>query len=191
MRIRIVTAALLLAGAVMAQGPEMGGPGPHPMGFGPGAGPMGAGGRAANLDALKTAIGLTDAQVQQLKDLRSQQFQDMKPALDEIRAKAQELRAATQAQTPDAATVGKLTLELKSLRESMQSNRTALEAKTKALLTPDQIAKLKPLEDAQKLMPAIHEAMALGLLAPPDGAGAGNGAMAMARARSARKSARQ
>jgi hypothetical protein len=37
-------------------------------------------------------------------------------------------------------------------------------------LTVDQKAKLKTLQDAMALMPAIHQASALGLLAPPLGA---------------------
>lgn len=149
---------------------------------GPMAGGM-AGGRGAaiaNADALKSALGLTDTQVQQLRDLRKQQAEAAKPTMDDIRAKRQALAEAMKSATPDSALVGQLMVDIRKLGDSLKGARDEREAKALAILTPDQKTKLAVLQEAQKLMPAVAQATALGLLEPPQGAVAKrmNGAMA-------------
>lgn len=132
--------------------------------------------QAANADALKQYLSLTDAQVQQLKDLRRQQAESQRPTLEQIRDKRQQLAQAVRAASPDSALIGQLTVDIKNLSESLRSARTDLAAKAHNVLTPDQNTKLAALQEAQKLMPAAGQATALGLLVPPAGAaGAGMG----------------
>lgn len=162
---RMILAVCLVAGALLAQGPGEG------RRFGPagaGMGPMGM--NAQNATALKDFLGLSDAQIQQLKDLRTQEMQSLKPTMQEIATKRKALADLMKTANPDPAQVGQLTVDIKNLHASMQSARTDLAAKSLAVLTPDQQAKLKTLQNAQKLMPAVMQATALGLLTPPEGA---------------------
>ncbi|QOY85356.1 Spy/CpxP family protein refolding chaperone [Paludibaculum fermentans] len=173
---RLTVVMFMLAGTLLAQGP--GGPGFRHNGMGPRQQQMQP---AGNADALKQYLGLTDAQVQQLKDLRKQQAESQRPVMEQIRDKRQQLRDAVRAANPDAALIGQLTVDIKKLTESMLANRTDLQAKAQALLTPDQKTKMAALEQAQKLMPAAGQATSLGLLAPLAGtagqAGMGPGMM--------------
>jgi protein CpxP len=162
-------------GAGMGPGMEMG------MGMGPGPGMFAAGaGPAASLDALKTYLALTDAQITQLKDLRKNNFDtNVKPVMDQIHTKQQALRALLQTSNPDSAAVGQLTVEIKALHEQIRSLRANLDKQAAALLTPDQQAKLADLQKAAALLPAIHQAMAVGLIAPPDPPAGGAAGMGM------------
>lgn len=162
---RLTVALCLLAGSLLAQGP--GGPGFRRNAAGMQPQRLQ---QAANADALKQYLNLTDAQIQQLKDLRKQHAEAQRPTMEQIRDKRQQLREAVQAANPDSAVIGQLTVDIKKLTESMRSSRTDLQTKTAAVLTADQKTKLAALQDAQKLMPAVGQATALGLLAPPAGA---------------------
>jgi Spy/CpxP family protein refolding chaperone len=132
----------------------------------------GFGAALASADALKSALGLTDTQVQQLRDLRKQQADAAKPTLDAIRAKRQSLAEAMKSATPDSAQVGQLMVDIRKLGDSLKGTRDEREAKALAILTPDQKTKLTALREAQKLMPAVAQATALGLLEPPQGVAA-------------------
>ena len=153
---RLILTGLVCTAALMAQGPVP--RGPH------------AGG-AGDPAALKQALGLTDAQVQQLRGLRREQAQSFRPAMEQMRGKSQALREAMAAPNPDPAQVGQMMVELKGMREQMRTARGSLNEKALAVLTPDQKTRLKSLEEARKAAPALRQAMALGLVAPPEGMG--------------------
>jgi Spy/CpxP family protein refolding chaperone len=143
---------------------------------------------AVNADALKQYLNLTDSQVEQLRTARKDLAQANKPVLDQIREKAQALRQEMKSDKPDSTKVGQLTVELKALREQIRTSRDGLGAKTRAILSPEQQAKLKNLEEAQKLAPAIRQAVALGLIDAPEGAPAARAMLrrAFGRARAGR-----
>lgn len=156
--------ALLSAVAIaaFAQGPRhplMGGPG---MMGGPG-GPV----ATPNVDAIKSYLNLTDSQVTSLEALRTQIHTSNQQTFSDLRAKEQAFQALLQSSNPDPAAVGKALLDLQAERATLRSSHTNLVSQAVALLTPDQAAKLKTLSDAQALVPQIHEAMMLNLLAPP------------------------
>ncbi len=161
------TLALTLGVATLclAQGPRraFAGPGGH-------GGPRGA---AANFDALKTYLGLTDTQVAALKQARTDVAEAAKPTRQENAEKARALREEMAKANPDSATVGRLMTELKQSRSGFSANRTQLREKSLAVLTDAQKAKLKTLEEAAALQRQVHEARMSGLLdlpEPPAGA---------------------
>lgn len=155
---------LILAGAAMAQGPM--GPGRR---MGPG------------LDAVKDYLGLTDAQVQSIQQARQRAGENARTTFEQIRTKQTALRDLLDKGTTDAAAVGKLTLEIEALRKQAKEAMSGVRTQSAAQLTAAQAAKLKSLEEAAELQPALHGAMALGLLEPPDapahGMGMGPGMM--------------
>ena len=123
-----------------------------------------------SLDALKTYLNLTDSQVQGLQQIQQQERQANRTTMQTIRQSQANLDSMLQKGGADAATTGKLLVEIQALRSSMSKAHESFSAQAANTLTTDQKAKLKTLQDAVALMPAIHQAMGAGLLAPPPGA---------------------
>jgi len=131
--------------------------------------------RMAGAGALKEYLGLTDAQVEQMRDLRRKEASGTQAQSAVVRAKALELRQLMRSESPDPAKVGALTIELKEMREEAAAARGGLSDQTKAVLTADQQAKLKQLEETVRLGPAARQAVALGLVDAPRTAGLAGG----------------
>jgi Spy/CpxP family protein refolding chaperone len=120
-------------------------------------------------DELKQALDLKDDQVQKLLDLRRQERDSLRPVFQQIGEKRRALHDALESGSSDAASLGNLMLEMKSLHNQIKAANDTYRQQALAILTPEQQAKLKPLEDAAKLAPALHQGVALNLLAPPAG----------------------
>lgn len=176
----LMISMVLCSGLLLAQGPMGRGMGQRGGMRGPGPMAQGTGQGQAGATALKTYLGLTDAQVEQMQTLRKQRAEAMQPEAAALRAKAQELRQLMQTSNPDPAKVGALTVELKQLREKATAARSSVDDQIKAVLTADQQAKLKDLEAAAKLGPAVRQAIGAGLIEAPqmEGLGAGPGPLA-------------
>jgi len=108
-------------------------------------------GPGARLDALKTYLSLTDAQVVSLRTLAKQTRGNNADERQELR----KLRRSSGTEEQIAA-----------LRKQLQDSRSALQGQVANILTPEQRAKMVALEDAAKMAPAMRQAMALGLLSP-------------------------
>ncbi len=121
------------------------------------------------VDALKQALNLTDAQVTQLQQLQQSARAAAQPVAAQIHTRQQALDQAMRQTSPDPLTVGRLMVEIKGLREQIRLSDEKFHAQAVALLTADQKTKLKTLEDAAKLQPAIGQAVALNLIQPPQG----------------------
>lgn len=122
---------------------------------------------APPVDAVKQALNLTDAQVTQLQQLQQSARTAAQPVVAQIRTRQQALDQAMRQTTPDPLTVGRLMVEIKGLQEQIRLNDEKFHAQAVALLTADQKTKLKTLEDAAKLQPAIGQAVGLNLIQPP------------------------
>ncbi len=147
----------LACGLVLAQGPMAGGP------------------ANATFDAVKAALNLTDAQITQLKAIKQQQIAAVQSLQQQV-AEKHKLIADEMAKTsPSAAVVGQAMVDIHNLQKQIQTTAEGFVTQAVALLTAEQKTKLKALEDAAKLRPAIQEAIALELL-PPAVGGAGPGA---------------
>ena len=123
-------------------------------------------GALAQMDALKTFLGLSDTQVTALKQVRTDAFDQSKPNRQENAQKARDLRTEMAKTNPDSATVGRLMTELKQARSQSASTLSQIHDQSLAVLTDAQKAKLKALEDAAALQSAVREARMAGLLAP-------------------------
>lgn len=159
-------------------GPGAGAVGPRAgMGMGPGAG-AGLAAQPQAFAALKDALGLTDAQVQQLIEMRQKAAEDNKAVAEQIRAKRLELAELMKAANPDPAKIGQLQLEIRKLHEQRLARLEQLRTQAMTVLTAEQKAKLAELEKALALAQAARQAVGLGLIAPPQpapGAGLGIG----------------
>jgi molecular chaperone GrpE (heat shock protein) len=117
--------------------------------------------------ALKTFLGLTDQQVEQLVQLRREQQETLGPIREQAAEKQKALRDALAAGSQDAATVGTLTLDLRNLRQQVQQINENYRNRALGLLDDAQKAKLQNLQRLVRLLPAVNAATALNLLLPP------------------------
>jgi periplasmic protein CpxP/Spy len=97
---------------------------------GPGGGMMGF----RNLD-------LTDAQKAQIKQIRENHSQSIKPIFDQIRAKRQEIRQANQSGAFNEALVTQKLTELAPLEAKLQGEQFRAHQEMLSVLTPEQKAK--------------------------------------------------
>jgi protein CpxP len=86
-------------------------------------------------------LGLTDAQKAQMKQIRQNHSQSIKPIFDQIRAKRQEIRQASQGGAFNEALVTQKLTEIAPLEAKLQGERVSIHQEMLALLTPDQKAK--------------------------------------------------
>jgi len=137
--------------------------------------------------ALKAFLALTDAQLEELVKLRRDEQEALRPIREQMAVKAKALREALSAGSPDAAAVGQLTLDLRTLRQQVQQMNEDYHTKALGLLDDAQKTKLQTLQRLMRLQPAVNAATALNLLLPPQpvmgpglrGGGQGAGAPGM------------
>ncbi len=158
--------ALFVAGAMLsqAQGPLGGRAGRFAFGAA-----SGAPGGQRSLNALKTYLNLSDAQVQQLQQVPLQNRTAPSRVLQQLRPKQQAEDTLLASSAPDLTAVGNAYLAVENLRQQMKQSRDGAHQSALAVLTAAQQAQLQALSDAEKLLPAIGQASALGLLTPPAG----------------------
>jgi protein CpxP len=99
----------------------------------------GKGGRGGMMAFRK--LGLTDAQKTQMKQIRQNHSQSIKPIFDQIRAKRQEIRQASQSGAFNEALVTQKLTEIAPLEAKLQGERASIHQEMLAVLTPDQKAK--------------------------------------------------
>jgi Spy/CpxP family protein refolding chaperone len=94
---------------------------------------------------LKRQLSLSDDQVKQLRDLRRQQAEQLKPQREQVQSAAEQLRTLMKGDNPDPTAVGRQMVELKRMRQSLTQARSSYNEKAKAILTPEQQTKLEQL----------------------------------------------
>jgi Spy/CpxP family protein refolding chaperone len=146
--------------------------GPRGLGWGPGGPPTGA---QPNLGEVKTYLSLTDAQIQSLQAIGTQERTAIDGLHQQIATKRQALDKLTSSGSTDATAMGNLLVEMQNLRKQITAVRNSLQPQALNVLTADQKTKLNNLQSATQNLPAMREAGYLGLLTSPAGPGAGLG----------------
>jgi protein CpxP len=88
-------------------------------------------------------LNLTDAQKTQMKQIRNSHSQNLRPLMEQVRAKRQEIRQASEGGTFDEALVTQKLNEIAPLEAKLMGERSKLHQEMLAVLTPDQKAKLE------------------------------------------------
>lgn len=91
-------------------------------------------------------LNLTEAQQAQMKTLKDSFHEHNKGAIDEMKAKFQQLRALKQSGSADQAQIDALKTEIKAQREALKPQRQAFRDQMSSILTPEQREKLKTLK---------------------------------------------
>jgi protein CpxP len=97
-------------------------------------------GHRGDFGRVAAQLNLTDAQKQQLKDIRTADRATNKQLFSDFRAKRQELRALKQANDPNA---DQVKAELEAMRPQIAAARKASHEAMLNVLTPEQRAELK------------------------------------------------
>jgi len=137
---------------------------------------MGGGPPTPGTTEIKTYLGLSDSQVPSLQAIQKQAQTAVQNLQTQIRQKQSDLDSQLSKGTTDAAAVGKLLIDITSLRKQVDSTLAPYRAQAQAVLTTtDQKNKLKTLDDASKLQTEIREAVGLLLITPANPGGFGFG----------------
>jgi len=138
-------AACPWAGLAQAQDP----PAP-PRGheFGPGR-PGGPGGPGIG-PRFAEELGLSDEQKAQLEALRTKQRETLRPLMESARQAHDAFQTALDADNADAAAVGQAALAMKAADSKLRAAHKAAFEEMKAILTPEQAAKLDQVQAQHK-----------------------------------------
>ena len=145
-RIKSIAAALFLAVAiavpvVIAQSTDDGGRKGHHAGR---FGKRGGEGR------IFKQLDLTDAQNAQIKQIRENSRTELRPLMEQIRAKRQEIRQARQDGTVNEALVAQKLTEIAPLEAKLMAERARIHEQTLSVLTPEQRTKLEQMREQFK-----------------------------------------
>ncbi len=116
---------------------------------------------------LKTYLNLSDTQLSSITAANTAARTANRALADQAHTKQQALQTTIANGSTDAAAIGKAVLEIAAIHKQLDAAHTKLREQATSFLSADQKTKLKALEDAEKLRPAIGQAHALELLAPP------------------------
>lgn len=140
------------------------GPGPGP-GFGPAGPPAGPGHcllpddafgeelASRRIEVLTDYLELSESQRAELEAIVEEQRELREADREGLRGEAERLRELLDGESPDAAEVGRLVLDLHRAKESLMAQRAAERERIEALLTPDQLERFEALEAARQMRP--------------------------------------
>jgi protein CpxP len=95
-------------------------------------------------------LDLTDAQKAQLKQIHENHRQALAPVMEQIRAKRQEMRAASEGGTVNEAAVAQKLAEIAPLEAKVMADRALIRQESLAVLTAEQKAKLDQMREQAK-----------------------------------------
>ena len=142
---------------------------PPGMGSGPGMGPgMGQGpGAAQSFTEIKAYLNLSDTQITSINNAVRAAADANQALRNTIREKHLALQTLLNNGSTDASAIGKAMIEIRDLQKQIAAAQAKIQEQALSFLSADQKTKLKALDEAEKLRPAIGQAHALHLLAPP------------------------
>lgn len=88
-------------------------------------------------------VDLSDAQKAQMKQIRESHSQSLRPTMEQIRAKRQEIRQASEGGTFNEALVTQKLVEIAPLEAKLQGEHFRVRQEMMSVLTPEQKAKLE------------------------------------------------
>jgi Spy/CpxP family protein refolding chaperone len=110
----------------------------------------GAGFGPAVLLRQRDFLNLSDEQVAQLEQLESAVREDQDEAREVFRARQDELREAWRADEPDADLIRQKTADLLEARQQLELTRVETAAKAKALLSDQQLGKVRGFQEGMR-----------------------------------------
>ena len=124
-----------------------------------------------DFSALKAYLNLSEAQIRQMQAAHEKAAKDAedktRTLVPQIEEKRRALADLLDKDNPDATAVGKGMLEVRGLERQLRSAHEAVRDAGINLMTPEQKAKFKAIQDAAMLPQATRDAQRLGLVPGP------------------------
>ncbi len=102
---------------------------------------------AALREDMEKTIGITPAQKDQMKALREEFQLKQKPLQDAVNGKRLELAQELDGDMPDRARIEKIVNEINTFQSQLIMNNAEIVLRTRALMTPEQLKKVKQVRD--------------------------------------------
>ena len=122
---------------------------------------------AQAFEELKQHLGLSDAQLQQLRAILEEKSRVDQDRYRQISEKYTELNNLLRSGSRDANRIGQLTIDIHVLGTQPPPPNDQWRQRALVVLTPDQRTKLAPLDQAMKLAATAYQAKTLNLIDPP------------------------
>ncbi|MFZ0430027.1 MAG: periplasmic heavy metal sensor [Acidobacteriota bacterium] len=113
-------------------------------------------------------LDLSDEQADQVRQILQTTRAEVEPLRQEIRTVAPSLRDELESGNPAPQTVGRLVIQVHTLRDQIRGERQAAVESIRGLLTEEQNQKAGAILRAARLEPVIRAFGVLGLLPPPE-----------------------
>ena len=126
-------------------------------------------------EAVTAILDLSDAQLQELKDLRNSVNEQRREHVMEMRRLQQGQRELLQQSPPDAVALGNILVQQQNLRQQIQDENTAFRDTALTLLTASQREKVEQVQEALQLVRAAPPLAQFGLIEGPRGHGGRGG----------------
>jgi TolA-binding protein len=124
-------------------------------------------------DDLRQYLNLSTDQVASIGQINGDYQQYSRDKQQRIAQLQSEIADLTRQDVPDPMAIGQRYVEMETIRRDLQAQASQITSKVRAVLNPDQLTKLKTLEDAQKLQSLICSAQYQNLLSPAPASFAG------------------
>ena len=118
-------------------------------------------------EQVQQYLGLTPAQVDALEKARQARIQEEQSIYQQVAEKQRQMYQLLQEGSNDAATIGRLMVEVNNLNRSIPQKKAPYRAQALAVLTDPQKAKLTTLVDAMKLQTPAWQAVELNMIDNP------------------------
>ena len=155
---RVIAAAVLCAGTALAQDADSG---------------MTSEDRFRVPEALQQALGLSDTQIEQLRENNSAMVEEVRPVARRLAEKFRELRRETTADSPNQSIIGAITLEIGEINGAIDAIRARYQESARAYLNPLQVEALRPIEAAAAHVSQVRQAAQFNLIMIPEEGAAG------------------
>ena len=118
-------------------------------------------------EEVKQHLGLSDAQIDQLRKLLEEVYAARQEIYRQIQEKQTELNNLLQSGSRDVSRIGQLTIDIHTLSSQPPPSNDGWRQRALAILTAEQRTKLGPLDQAMKLSTPAYQAVTLNLIDPP------------------------
>jgi len=122
---------------------------------------------SAQAPDLKAVLNLSDGQIQSLVQLQQQKPQVLQPLVQQMQQDQQKLQQLLET-NPDPAAVGRLFIEMTTISKQVEQVVSNFRQQALNILGPAQKNQVQSLAEVLRLQQAAQQAVALGLLSPPN-----------------------
>ncbi len=112
--------------------------------------------RGNPIEIVTRFLDLSQAQVDQLKDLMEKRNTDTAPLREDLREESKNLQELMKSSAPNPATVGETYIRIRNLRQQLRAVQDAFSESFEKILNDEQKAKLKAIQRSLRAAPYLR-----------------------------------